>query len=175
MAAGDGVVYVASPTVFPGLLVPMINAEGQYDERVPLRYGRHSLRVANLIDCKRGIVILLRMCSRNNRITTAGPQADVHVTDLVKGDSLRAGALSARRRYPTTGCRILGRHWVGGDVTQDCIDYNEALSPNALRRSIEQFLDTKSCPLRSEFRAAGEDARDADFLQARTALFQFDG
>jgi phytoene dehydrogenase-like protein len=36
--------YVASPSVFPGLLIPMINAEGQYDERVPLQYGRHERR-----------------------------------------------------------------------------------------------------------------------------------
>jgi phytoene dehydrogenase-like protein len=36
--------YVASPKVFPGLLIPMINAEGQYDERVPLQYGRHERR-----------------------------------------------------------------------------------------------------------------------------------
>jgi phytoene dehydrogenase-like protein len=36
--------YVASPKVFPGLLIPMINAEGQYDERLPLQYGRHERR-----------------------------------------------------------------------------------------------------------------------------------
>ena len=36
--------YVASPKVFPGLLIPTINAESQYDERVPLDYGRHQHR-----------------------------------------------------------------------------------------------------------------------------------
>jgi phytoene dehydrogenase-like protein len=36
--------YVASPKAFPGLLIPMINAEGQYDERLPLQYGRHERR-----------------------------------------------------------------------------------------------------------------------------------
>ncbi len=36
--------YVASPKVFPGLLIPVINAEGQCDERVPLQYGRHERR-----------------------------------------------------------------------------------------------------------------------------------
>ncbi|MBY9017881.1 MAG: NAD(P)/FAD-dependent oxidoreductase [Candidatus Lokiarchaeota archaeon] len=36
--------YVASPEVFPGLIIPTINAESQYDERVPLDYGRHQHR-----------------------------------------------------------------------------------------------------------------------------------
>jgi len=36
--------YVASPKEFPGLLIPTINAESQYDERVPLDYGRHEHR-----------------------------------------------------------------------------------------------------------------------------------
>jgi all-trans-retinol 13,14-reductase len=36
--------YIASPEVFPGLLIPTINAESQYDERVPLDYGRHEHR-----------------------------------------------------------------------------------------------------------------------------------
>jgi phytoene dehydrogenase-like protein len=36
--------YVISPSVFPGLLIPTINAESQYDERVPLDYGNHEHR-----------------------------------------------------------------------------------------------------------------------------------
>ena len=36
--------YVASPNVFPGLIITIINAESQYDERVPLDYGRHEHR-----------------------------------------------------------------------------------------------------------------------------------
>jgi all-trans-retinol 13,14-reductase len=36
--------YVASPKVFPGLIIPTINAESQYDERVPLDYGNHQHR-----------------------------------------------------------------------------------------------------------------------------------
>ena len=36
--------YVASPEVFPGLIIPTINAESQYDERVPLDYGGHEHR-----------------------------------------------------------------------------------------------------------------------------------
>ncbi len=36
--------YVISPEVFPGLIIPTINAESQYDERVPLDYGRHQHR-----------------------------------------------------------------------------------------------------------------------------------
>ncbi len=36
--------YVASPEVFPGLIIPIINAESQYDERVPLDYGKHEHR-----------------------------------------------------------------------------------------------------------------------------------
>ena len=36
--------YVASPEVFPGLIIPIINAEPQYDERVPLEYGGHEHR-----------------------------------------------------------------------------------------------------------------------------------
>ena len=36
--------YVISPEVFPGLIVPTINAESQYDERVPLDYGKHQHR-----------------------------------------------------------------------------------------------------------------------------------
>lgn len=36
--------YVISPEVFPGLIVPTINAESQYDERVPLDYGIHQHR-----------------------------------------------------------------------------------------------------------------------------------
>lgn len=36
--------YVASPEVFPGLIIPTINAESQYDERVPLDYGKHQHR-----------------------------------------------------------------------------------------------------------------------------------
>lgn len=33
--------YVAPPEIFPGLIIPIINAESQYDERVPLNYGEH--------------------------------------------------------------------------------------------------------------------------------------
>jgi phytoene dehydrogenase-like protein len=36
--------YVASPKVFPGLIIPTINAESQYDERIPLDYGKHQHR-----------------------------------------------------------------------------------------------------------------------------------
>ncbi len=36
--------YVISPNDFPGLLIPIINQESQYDERVPLNYGRHEHR-----------------------------------------------------------------------------------------------------------------------------------
>lgn len=36
--------YVASPEIFPGLIIPIINAESQYDERVPLDYGKHEHR-----------------------------------------------------------------------------------------------------------------------------------
>ncbi len=36
--------YVASPEVFPGLIVPTINAESQYDDRIPLDYGGHQHR-----------------------------------------------------------------------------------------------------------------------------------
>ncbi len=36
--------YVISPEVFPGLIIPTINAESQYDERVSLDYGRHQHR-----------------------------------------------------------------------------------------------------------------------------------
>lgn len=36
--------YVISPEVFPGLIVPTINAESQYEERIPLDYGRHQHR-----------------------------------------------------------------------------------------------------------------------------------
>jgi phytoene dehydrogenase-like protein len=36
--------YVVSPEVFPGLIIPTINAESQYDERVPLDYGKHQHR-----------------------------------------------------------------------------------------------------------------------------------
>jgi all-trans-retinol 13,14-reductase len=36
--------YVASPNVFPGLIIPTVNAESQYDERVPLNYGNHQHR-----------------------------------------------------------------------------------------------------------------------------------
>lgn len=36
--------YVASLDVFPGLIIPTINAESQYDERVPLDYGKHQHR-----------------------------------------------------------------------------------------------------------------------------------
>ncbi|MFX0075783.1 MAG: phytoene desaturase family protein [Candidatus Hermodarchaeota archaeon] len=36
--------YMISPEVFPGLIIPTINAESQYDERVPLDYGKHKHR-----------------------------------------------------------------------------------------------------------------------------------
>jgi phytoene dehydrogenase-like protein len=36
--------YVARPEDFPGLIVPIINAESQFDERVPLDYGGHQHR-----------------------------------------------------------------------------------------------------------------------------------
>jgi phytoene dehydrogenase-like protein len=36
--------YVISPEVFPGLIIPTINAESQYDERVPLDYENHQHR-----------------------------------------------------------------------------------------------------------------------------------
>jgi phytoene dehydrogenase-like protein len=36
--------YVSSPKTFPGLIIPTINAESQYDERVPLDYGKHEHR-----------------------------------------------------------------------------------------------------------------------------------
>ncbi len=36
--------YVASPKNFPGLIIPIINAESQYDERVPLDYNGHEHR-----------------------------------------------------------------------------------------------------------------------------------
>lgn len=36
--------YVISPNEFPGLIIPTINAESQYDERVPLDYGNHEHR-----------------------------------------------------------------------------------------------------------------------------------
>ena len=36
--------YVASPKVFPGLILPTINAESQYDDRIPLDYGTHQHR-----------------------------------------------------------------------------------------------------------------------------------
>jgi phytoene dehydrogenase-like protein len=36
--------YVARPEDFPGLMIPVINAESQFDERVPLDYGLHPHR-----------------------------------------------------------------------------------------------------------------------------------
>ena len=36
--------YVTKPEDFPGLLLPLINAEQQYDERQPLEYGGHEHR-----------------------------------------------------------------------------------------------------------------------------------
>ena len=36
--------YVVSPKSFPGLIIPIINAESQYDERVPLNYKGHEHR-----------------------------------------------------------------------------------------------------------------------------------
>lgn len=36
--------YVISPRLFPGLLIPVLNVENQYDERVPLDYGNHQHR-----------------------------------------------------------------------------------------------------------------------------------
>ncbi|MBN2156682.1 MAG: NAD(P)/FAD-dependent oxidoreductase [Candidatus Lokiarchaeota archaeon] len=36
--------YVISPKFFPGLLIPVLNVENQYDERVPLDYGFHEHR-----------------------------------------------------------------------------------------------------------------------------------
>ena len=36
--------YVVSPRNFPGLIIPIINAESQYDERVPLDYKGHEHR-----------------------------------------------------------------------------------------------------------------------------------
>lgn len=33
--------YVVSPDDFPGLIIPIINAESQYDERIPLEYKGH--------------------------------------------------------------------------------------------------------------------------------------
>jgi phytoene desaturase len=36
--------YVISPKIFPGLLIPVLNVENQYDERVPLDYGNHQHR-----------------------------------------------------------------------------------------------------------------------------------
>jgi prolycopene isomerase len=36
--------YVASPEIFPGMIIPMINAESQYDERIPLDYDKHQHR-----------------------------------------------------------------------------------------------------------------------------------
>jgi all-trans-retinol 13,14-reductase len=36
--------YVTSPMVFPGLVLPSINAEQQYDERIPLDYPGHEHR-----------------------------------------------------------------------------------------------------------------------------------
>jgi phytoene dehydrogenase-like protein len=36
--------YVLSPQLFPGLLIPVLNVENQYDERVPLDYGNHQHR-----------------------------------------------------------------------------------------------------------------------------------
>ncbi|MFX0070755.1 MAG: phytoene desaturase family protein, partial [Candidatus Hermodarchaeota archaeon] len=36
--------YVISPDDFPGLILPIINAESQYDERIPLDYGKHEHR-----------------------------------------------------------------------------------------------------------------------------------
>jgi phytoene dehydrogenase-like protein len=36
--------YVTSPSVFPGLVIPSINAEQQYDERIPLDYAGHEHR-----------------------------------------------------------------------------------------------------------------------------------
>ncbi|MBD3254758.1 MAG: NAD(P)-binding protein [Candidatus Lokiarchaeota archaeon] len=36
--------YVISPQDFPGLIIPIINAESQYDERIPLDYEKHEHR-----------------------------------------------------------------------------------------------------------------------------------
>lgn len=36
--------YTSSPEEFPGLIIPIINAENQFDERVPLEYGNHEKR-----------------------------------------------------------------------------------------------------------------------------------
>ncbi len=36
--------YTSAPEDFPGLIIPIINAENQFDERVPLKYGKHQKR-----------------------------------------------------------------------------------------------------------------------------------
>lgn len=36
--------YVIPPEEFPGLIIPIVNAESQYDDRIPLDYGKHEHR-----------------------------------------------------------------------------------------------------------------------------------
>jgi phytoene dehydrogenase-like protein len=50
--------YVASPEVFPGLIIPIINAESQYDERVPLDYSGHEHR-SSWVFIKNGCIELV--------------------------------------------------------------------------------------------------------------------
>jgi phytoene dehydrogenase-like protein len=36
--------YTSNTNIFPGLIIPLINAENQFDERIPLQYGNHQPR-----------------------------------------------------------------------------------------------------------------------------------
>lgn len=98
--------YVIRPGVFPALAVPMINAESQYDERVPLIYGRHESRQSwkfilggwgRLVD-----VLAARLQSTGGRVETG-----IAVEEILVDDTLSPRA---------TGVRLADGRIVDADV-----------------------------------------------------------
>ncbi len=87
--------YVMPPSRFPGMILPIINAEQQYDERTPLDYGGHEHRSSwsfiengcqSLVDALAGAIR-----SRGGKILTNTPVKKItvknkRVTGIIYGD-----------------------------------------------------------------------------------------
>jgi prolycopene isomerase len=90
--------YVCRPCDFPGLILPIINAEAEHDERIPLDYGTHQHRSSwRLVvgGCSR-IVDALSEVIRKNRGTILTGQTVIRINTengQVRGVVLADGSL----------------------------------------------------------------------------------
>ncbi|MBN1534445.1 MAG: NAD(P)/FAD-dependent oxidoreductase [Spirochaetes bacterium] len=133
--------YVARPEDFPGLIIPIINAEAQYDERVPLDYGGHQHRSSwrfvvggcrELVEAIAGVIRheggRILTGTAVGSVSVKGGRVDAVVTE--GGDRLEVDAVVASGGAQELFGRLVGREHLPEDFMRDHVE-NIAVTESA--------------------------------------------